>query len=209
MAKKKMSGADPQFALQENVIKVEDGFHRQRIRPSAPVLADLRQSLGLTQREMALLLGIDVSYCGGLENGKRPFPKAGKFRDRMAEIARHVDKHGELSEEHLELLTAPSSDKPANKPANQPANKPAGTKLNIRLTDEVQEKFRQALIDSPHRFQWQLMEEMVNAYVAPAPTPAPAQPRDRGIIAAIALTAAAAGIAIGIALAKLDPSPLM
>ena len=160
MAKNKtMSGAEPQFAVEAKVVEVKERFHRQRIKPSAPVLGDLRQSLGLTVREMALLLEIDVSYCGGLENGKRPFPKTGKFRDRMAEIARHVDKHGELSNEHLELLTAPS---PIAR--SQPAYK----KINIRINEKVEEKFRQALVDSPLQFQWQLMEAMIEAYQEPA-----------------------------------------
>ena len=169
MAKKKtMTGAEPQFAVEAKVVEVKEGFHRQRIKPSAPVLADLRQSLGLTVREMALLLEIDVSYAGGLESGKRPFPKKGKVRERMAEIAKHVDKHGELSNEHLELLTAPSS---SPRPRPQPAYK----KMNIRVTEKVEVKFKQALVDSPLRFQWQLMEAMIEAYQEPA-SPLPDRP---------------------------------
>lgn len=170
--KKKMSGAEPQFAVEAKRAEVEEGFHRQKIRPSAPVLADLRQSLGLTQRQMALVLGVHITYASGLESGKRPFPKAGVLRQRIADLAKYVDKHGTLSDEDLELLTAPSHDQPVAK------TKLVHAKLNIRVTDAVADRFRGALADSPYDYQYQLLEAMVDLYQASdlASAPAPTSP---------------------------------
>tara|TARA_Y100000593_G_C4251884_1_gene307605 strand:- start:469 stop:1173 length:705 start_codon:yes stop_codon:yes gene_type:complete len=226
-SKRKWSGAEPQHAVPPSpvspveVVKILDepaeGFHRERIKPSAGLLKDLRTYLKFNMREMALALEISTGHYCNLERGVSAIPKKPRnygntrhLRERIRDLAAHVSQHDELPPEMLERLTAPA---PAEQTVEQePVEQPAQTRdevyeaekrqpherLTLRCSPDVAAEFRQTAIDENRR-QYEVFDDMFRSY-RDSGTPAPSH---RGRIAAIATAAAAAGIGIGIALAPL------
>ena len=229
-SKRKWSGAEPQYAVPPSpvspveVVKILDepaaGFRRERIKPSAGLLKDLRTYLKFSMREMALALEISTGHYCNLERGVSATPKKPRnygntrhLRERIRDLAAHVSQHDELPAEMLERLTAPEpaeqtvEQEPVEKePVEQPTRdevyeaekRQPHERLTLRCSPDVAAEFRQTAIDENRR-QYEVFDDMFRAYKASG-TPAPSY---RGRIAAIATAAAAAGIGIGIALAPL------
>jgi len=223
---RKYRGAEPQHAVPPSpvspveVVKILDepaeGFHRERIKPSAGLLKDLRTYLKFNMREMALALEISTGHYCNLERGVSAIPKKPRnygntrhLRERIRDLAAHVSQHDELPPEMLERLTAPDPT-PEQTVEQEPVEQPTRDeiyeaekrqpheRLTLRCSPDVAAEFRKTAIDENRR-QYEVFDDMFRAYKASG-TPAPSH---RGRIAAIATAAAAAGIAIGIALAPL------
>ena len=101
--------ADPQYAVTPREHQADAlPFVRTRIRPSAHLLKDLRQSLELSQEQMGIALGIGRSYLNRLESGtvKFPTPKS-KVYKRVRAIATYAAGKGDIPYAVEEYLTSP------------------------------------------------------------------------------------------------------
>ena len=101
--------ADPQFAVDSTPHHTHTiDFRRERIRPSSNLLKDLRASLGLTQKQMGILLGASKSHTQKLETGTKNFPKShSKIYKRLDAVARYANNAGTLPHGVEEYITAP------------------------------------------------------------------------------------------------------
>ncbi len=103
--------ADPQFAVDSTPHRTHThtiDFRRERIRPSSNLLKELRASLGLTQKQMGILLGASKSHTQKLETGTKNFPKShSKIYRRLDAVARYANNAGGLPHGVEEYITAP------------------------------------------------------------------------------------------------------
>ena len=104
--------ADPQYAVapREHNADVAAAlpFVRTRIRPSANLLKDLRQSLELSQEQMGIALGIGHGYLKRLESGTVKFPTSkSKVYRRVRAIATYAAGKGDLPYAVEEYITSP------------------------------------------------------------------------------------------------------
>ena len=103
--------ADPQFAVDSTPHRTHThtiDFRRERIRPSSNLLKELRASLGLTQKQMGILLGASKSHTQKLETGTKNFPKShSKIYKRLDAVARYANNAGTLPHGVEEYITAP------------------------------------------------------------------------------------------------------